>query len=1014
MLPLHPHGSRINARPAGNGMQTFSMQVPVAVTPTSAGAASPGVISTPGLMPAGVWQPAHIRTSKSVPGTEGAATSAFRPQQAGGYTTLFSGSNLAGRRPDGSKVAAGRPLASLMNMGSVSRAETESTMSQWRPSVSEFRPSENRDEHLAEDTPWEGLETVRDMASFRDSSESDSESGSHSCSYMGGLHQWNPEAYHWITARMGSKKKICLVVALMLLEAAEFVLGESAFTPGVNVLSILVVGNFTSLLLASFICLFLEGNRVVSKLLSWHHLWRFMVAAILFTVASAFVLLAYRIGTSRTEVATFGYSYMPIAAVLSYFAFRRNYGRLEWLSIGMMTLGVLAFVLLREESREQKELQFKSEGFVLIMVSVASSVTGSILVERIFKDRSNKFSSNSNQHDRFYIMKFHLDLSALAVALLLWVMPWERVGMVKDFMQAWEKSSNWFGNWGRYQFIMVLVKTGQGWTAGLLTKEFSTVIKSIVQTLAVVSVMFVGDPLRGDRFHFAQRCVPSLLLATVIFMSAVIFQTGRVNLKLIRKACNIDSAALPQLRLSSLAKPEDSGGTPLAREASSGKVSESDSASEALPAEHIDQAETLAGYSSESMLFITTTYALMLVYIVSDAGRTLLLQKALSTTVTNSTVMGLVCYIIGAVIASCLTLYTDGWEGLSFAWSPRRILRCLPASFLFALATCLGNLAFAMGISSALYLVLGKFYTPVAAFCARWIMGKFYMWLEWFAIIILTISSATFGILQAYSIQSGIPHLGSIIAMCLVLGSAAVSALASLATERILKDDTEKPFHLLKVSLDVGSVLSSLVLIPVVGHIASRPQDIPWVSRPESYDTCPRDSVCWDLSVGTCSNAACSCPCVEGIFAGWHNWVLFMAVAVNTIQGWMVGKVTQRFSVLHRAIADSFSLLGIYFIGDPLLNGKSLDNHALNLVAMVVPLSTATFSVASSEMQSAFEAQRKLTQGTRLGKRMESVDFDSDDEAIIMATPSLTSSPSRHFRSTSADLSPDGSPHRKT
>lgn len=987
MLPVASNVSRTSASSAGkNRLQAFSMQAPIAVTPQHAGAASPGFVSSkPSLVHAGVWQPAHMRTLESVPGILGAAPSPSRPQ-ANGHTQR------------GAEVARGRPLERLLTMGSVSHAGTEETMSQWRRSVLEFRPAENRAELSAEDLPVEALETARTMSTHREnSSESDSDSACQG--YIVGLHQWNPEVYHWITARMGTKKKICLVVVFMLLEAAKFLLGEAAFVPGVNVLSILVVGNFTSLVLASFICLFLEGHRVINKLLSWHHLWRFTVAAVLFTVASAFVLLAYRIGTSRIEVATFGYSYMPIAAVLSYFAFRRNYGKLEWLSIGMMTLGVLAYVLLREESREQKEFQFESEGFVLIMISVLSSVTGSILVERIFKDRSNAYSSDHQQHDRFYIMKFHLDLSALAVAVLIWVMPFDRISMVRDFMRAWERSDNWFGNWGTYQFIMVLVMTCQGWTAGLLTKEFSTVIKSIVQTLAVVSVMFVGDPLRGDRFHFAQRCLPSLLLAIVIFMSAVIFQTGRVNLKVIRKACNIDSQASSKLHLTSLAKPEDSAGSPVViREPFGGKSSESDSASEPLQADHAEQAEIPAGgmqTNSMSILMILTTYALMLVYIISDAGRTLLLQKALSTTVTNSTVMGLVCYVIGTVIASGLTLYTHGWEGLRLAWSPSRILRCLPASFLFALATCLGNLAFAMGISSALYLVIGKFYTPVAAFCARWIMGKFYMWLEWFAIIILTISSATFGILQAYSVRDGIPHVGSIIAMCLVLGSAAISALASLATERILKDETDKPFHLLKVSLDAGSVLSSLVLIPVIGYIATRPQDVPWVSRPESYDTCPGDSVCWDLSAGTCSNPACSCPCVEGIFAGWHNWVLSMAVVVNTVQGWMVGKVTQQFSVLHRAIADSFSLLMIYFIGDPLLNGKSLDNHALNIVAMIVPLSTATFSVASSEMQSAFEAQQKLSQGIRsLGKqRMDSIDFDSDDEAIIMAAPSIDSSP---------------------
>eukprot|EP00438_Fugacium_kawagutii_P002596 Skav214689 [mRNA] locus=scaffold444:143427:174304:+ [translate_table: standard] len=279
------------------------------------------------------------------------------------------------------------------------------------------------------------------------------------------------------------------------------------------------------------------------------------------------------------------------------------------------------------------------------------------------------------------------------------------------------------------------------------------------------------------------------------------------------------------------------------------------------------------------------------------------------------------------------------------AWSPQKILHCLPAAFLFALATTLGNLGFAMGISPALYLVLGKFYTPVAAFCARWIMGKYYMPLEWLSLIILTLSSAAFGYLQArlvvYSIGQKGPAPAPISAMVLVLGSAAVSALASLVTEKILKGERDA-FHVQKVRLDCGSILSSLILIPVIGFIATRPQDVPWAVRPVSYETCPAESICWSLSEGTCGNPECDCPCTSGIFAGWNTWLMFMAVFVNTTQGWLVGKVTHTFSVVHRAIADSFSLLAIYFLGDPLLNGKSLDNSTLNLVAMIVPLSTAT------------------------------------------------------------------------
>ncbi|CAE8625517.1 unnamed protein product [Polarella glacialis] len=404
-----------------------------------------------------------------------------------------------------------------------------------------------------------------------------------------------------------------------------------------------------------------------------------------------------------------------------------------------------------------------------------------------------------------------------------------------------------------------------------------------------------------------------------------------------------------------------------------------------------EEAPRVDGYTWDSMAHMLTTYALILVYIISDAGRTITLQKALSTTVTNSTSMGLVCYVLGVIVASCLTLFTHGLAGLRLAMSPRKILYCLPAAFLFALATALGNLAFAMGISSGLYVVLGKFYTPVAALGARWIMGKFYMWLEWFALIILTLSSAAFGYLQAYPIQQqGRPMDSNLAAIALVLGSAATSALASLVTERILKGETE-PFHMIKVRLDFGSVLSSLVLLPVIGMIATRPQDVPWVSRPVDYATCPVDSVCWILSEGTCDSPACECPCAsKGIFAGWNSWMLLLAVAVNTTQGWLVGKVTQRFSVVHRAIADSFSLLAIYFLCDPLFNGKSLADAGLNLVALIVPLSTATFSVATSEMQKVFQARQLLEEHR---KRPHAMSFDSDDSDVMsnyMPSPDLS------------------------
>ncbi|CAE8736032.1 unnamed protein product, partial [Polarella glacialis] len=574
------------------------------------------------------------------------------------------------------------------------------------------------------------------------------------CGWITGMQQWSPELYSWFIARMGTKKKVFLVLSFMALEALKHMLSTAAYSPGVNVFSLLAISNLSSLVLATFISFLLEGGHVLNKLLSWHHFWRFMLSALLFTVASALVLTAYLIGTGAAEVVTVGHIHMPISVVLSYYVFGRRYGKLEWISVGMMTLSILAFVLLRQEAICKQRLEFTVDGFLLVLAAVYASVMGSILAERIFKDKSIGLVSHDYVHDRFYIMKFHLDLSSFTISVLLWALPsstFDRTEAV--FFQQWAHTKDWFGDWGPSQYLMVAVMAGQGWAAGLITKEFSTVIRSIVQTLACVLVFMIGDPLRHNRNHFERRWVPSALLTSIIFLSAIIFQTGRVNLKVIRKAFNLDMEAHRDLGLGAVALSEahpgpstrqlvrdgdldvsqegESEGIPLHVVVSSSRsgllnggpqpgtnsTSGSSGSKAHLAAE--EEAPRVDGYTWDSMAHMLTTYALILVYIISDAGRTITLQKALSTTVTNSTSMGLVCYVLGVIVASCLTLFTHGQAGLRLAMSPRKILYCLPAAFLFALATALGNLAFAMGISSGLYVVLGKFYTPVAALGAR-------------------------------------------------------------------------------------------------------------------------------------------------------------------------------------------------------------------------------------------------------------------------------------------------------
>ncbi|CAK0795153.1 unnamed protein product [Prorocentrum cordatum] len=812
----------------------------------------------------------------------------------------------------------------------------DATLGQWRRTVTQFKkeltkqpkydPSAASPQSISIQPEVNG---DSDPASSEDerSSVTASQVSFITASWSLGMRRWNPQLYHWVASRVGTRTKACRrISSFILFEALKFLLSERAYVEGVSTFSILVVTNFVSLVVSSVLSFLLEGTDVVKHVLVCSAHWRFLAVAVLFTAASALLLSAYRIGTPAAEVVTVGYIYLPVSVVLSYYIFRRRYGRLEWLSVGMMTLAILTFVLLREESKNPLG-RFRRRGFCLVVGAVFISVLGSILAEKIFKQRSIARGSSQQPHqDRFYLMKLHLDYSSLVVSCALWFTPAPVANLFGDFFEQWSNSPEWFGTWGRYQFLMVVVSVGQGWAAGLVTKEFSTAVKAVLQTLSVITVMLLSDPLMGNRFHFIRRESPSIMLFVIIVMSALIFQTGRINLRVIRKAMSLgvdrlaapedDSEPRPRLDArestpdggSAAAPPGDKpGGDSSAEDAGRGAEAESS------PRDSAAEEHGGAGASWSSLL---ATYALIVVYIriVADAGRTIVIQKSLSTTVINSTSMTLAICLCGLVVASSLTLVTNGCEGLRRAWDPRGIWHCLPAAFLFALSTTFGNMAFALGVSPSLYVVLGKFYTPVAAVGARWVMGKFYMWLEWFALLILTLASCCFGYLKEFDVTTGDPNPGSVPAMVLVLCSAGTSALASLVTEKILKVDNA-PFHLKKVRLDAGSALSSALLIPIIGMMASRPQDIPWVQRPLDYQRCPASSTCWQLhgedGLGTCANAGCQCDCTEGVFAGWDSSLLLLALAVNTAQGWLVGRVTQRFSTVHRAIADSFSLLGL-------------------------------------------------------------------------------------------------------
>ncbi|OLP83357.1 hypothetical protein AK812_SmicGene35877 [Symbiodinium microadriaticum] len=235
----------------------------------------------------------------------------------------------------------------------------------------------------------------------------------------------------WLSSRWSLSQSVCLLTVFVLSCSGKFVLGEVVYTESINYFSYQVVTNAASLLSSLTVSFTIEGCHAYQKIFSGKALWRFTGVSFLFTCASALVALSRWAGTSNVQIVTVGYLYLPFSVIMSYYVFSRNYGKLEWLTLGMMTMAVLTFVMLREQYRDMEEGEgegdghpldrlkksFTPAGFSLLVCAVILSATGSIFAERIYKHKSRGLTW---WQGRFYIMKVHIDVTALFLSLILW------------------------------------------------------------------------------------------------------------------------------------------------------------------------------------------------------------------------------------------------------------------------------------------------------------------------------------------------------------------------------------------------------------------------------------------------------------------------------------------------------------------------------------------------------------------------------------------------------------------
>lgn len=850
-------------------------------------------------------------------------------------------------------------------------------------------------------------------------SESDGLTPSHT---TGGLRYWNPRLYQWVQARLGTRAKVSIIVALIILEGSMFSMQEDVYTEDVSVISLVVVSNAVSLAMSLVASFTLEGMGAIPKVSDWHSCWRFALIAAMFMVAAQCQGLAFKYGLPAVYRNTLSYLYLPFAALGSYVVFRRQYGQLEWLSLLMMMLAIATFILLRERCKAGScgdqsltEATVFDPRIFYTLVSVIIGVIASLLAERIFKGRSGvqrRLGYARTEH--YYIMKVHLDLCSLAFSLVYWVFPTiighsvlegkcaetDALGSLACAVAG--SNVYWFGNWTRWHFLFVFICAGQWWMAGLVTKRFSTVIKSVVQSVAIVLVVEIKDPM-FHLYRFEDRWIPSTCMACIIVLAALMFQTGRINLQLIRRVLgqaerpHIVDLSVHHMGASLLLwvkdhKPDIGQSRRrwrerTARSDGSGghtKISIVSDGEDNMPLEMKtpvsksgSSVELMSGVSS-SPLELLGNYSVLIAYVLADATRTEFQTIAMGASMITPQSMAIMVNVASLFLFNFMVFISPrenstGWQDLCAAWNFRKIMKFMPCGFLFAATSALMSMGMGLGISGSLSVVVGKIYLPIAALASRWILGKFYLWLEWLAIIILTLDSAAFGFLQTMG-KTGRPT--NPVAILCVAGSATSAALNSLTMEMLMKGESD-PFVMQKVRLDMGSVLWSIVFLPVMAWLAdptSYPQGAYYSYRPNTRE-CTWAGYCDDqifmyvnqtdgtesmASAAACSsNAAfCGCYCDRGVFVYWSdNLSLYMFLIVSVLHSTIVGMVVTRFSSVYRAVADNFSLLLVYFVGDPWVWGSSTSDKSTNLVAFILPLSSQAFTLAASELKRVKEIQ---------------------------------------------------------
>lgn len=233
-------------------------------------------------------------------------------------------------------------------------------------------------------------------------------------------------------------------------------------------------------------------------------------------------------------VRVFGQAGLPLLGISTALFFRRRYSLQQWCSLVAISLALVTFYYVKEEvhlqaiaKSSQTSRKIELVGILLILGSICFNSLGALLVEKFLKTSSGRLHEQKVQ-----LLVGQILLNTVIVFLgPFFVLDPE----IRKAHSIWHRG--FFVGWDTRVFICALVWIPAGWTATMLVKRCSNLLKTVAQcTSSVLTYVFSVVPIsRGPQswFYLVTRLGPPLtpepfsapvvLLAVAVLLAALIF-----------------------------------------------------------------------------------------------------------------------------------------------------------------------------------------------------------------------------------------------------------------------------------------------------------------------------------------------------------------------------------------------------------------------------------------------------------------------------------------------------------